>query len=319
MSDIKNEENCDDLNDSFDENKSRGGEYIEKRSSEQIRSDDQLYTDFVILRQKYLNGANPGMTVFDLFYIEAILCPEIAWKTHQNDPFVSTLVDLKRNQFFAYIREINQQCHDQQTTQPYKDHPFEYFVDCCEKKTVDEQVLKPFMDKYLAYLKKHLEEINPSFFPQTIPECLEFWIRIIPGYCKDVLGFDEQQFLSRISDEQWIDDIGMQNPPPVTYTLEQEQYRSFVRECFRDKQAFWKYMEEFGVSEEYCFGISHTSGFSSREESTRGTLLPRNKMDEDSHHHEVMEMKNIPTEYLDKLRVKVQEKYPYLWVENAPE
>ncbi len=303
---------------SFDEDQSRGGDYVETRTPEQIRADDQLYDDLRTLEAKYFDGNIPGMSVLEMSYIESILCPAASWKTYNHDPFVKILEKVTRDHFFAHVREINKEENYNKPTQPYQDNQFEYFVKCCCKKRVDKEVLSPFMAKYLAYLKDHLAEINPSFFPTTVPGWLEFFIRIIPGYCKDLLGFDEQQFLTRTSDDQWLADIGMQIPPPVTYSPEQEQYRLFVKNCFQDEKVFWNHMEEFGVSEENCFGITHISGFSRKDESKRGTLLPRNKMDEDSHSHEVMEMKNIPEECLGLLRTKVQEKYPYLWVENAP-
>lgn len=294
-------------------------EFVETISPEQIESDGKLYKDFAMLREKYMSD-NPyrGMTITELSFMTSLLCPEAAWRTYGINPFVQILSELLREKFFSHVREINKAENYDKPSQPYVVDMFEYFVKQCEKKKVEYQVLKPYMETYFTYLKSHMDEIKPSFFPTSIQGFLEFWIHIIPGFCRDVLGFDEQQFLTRTDDNQWLIVIGMQIPSPIVFTKEQQDYVSFVKECFSDKKAFWKYMDEFGVSEENCFGISHVSNFADSHQSTRGNLLKRDNMDDDSQSHEVMEMKNIPQEYLDLLRAKVQEKYPYLWVENAP-
>lgn len=280
---------------------------------------EKLYAEFRYLQDQYHGGTCSGMSVLEWSYERALLAPEIYMDSDCEDAFVFILQEIERKEFFAHVREINKPENYDKDMPPPEENIFKYFIKCCDDRKTNKEVLQPYMDKYSAFLWKHKNAVRPEFFPTTVPGFLDFWICVIPGYCRDILGIDEQKFLDRVDDEAWLQDIGMQIPPPAILNEAEQAFQTLTCEWLMDKnkKSFWTAMAEYGVNKDNCYGITHISNFTHLDEAKRGTLLPRNAMDAKCTAHVRMEMKHIPQEYLDMLRVEVQKKYLYLWVENA--
>jgi len=93
----------------------------------------------------------------------------------------------------------------------------------------------------------------PDFLHFSPSQWITHWIQVIPGMVKAHFGWDEQMFLNRTSDQEWLVSQGCANEPKKVLTDEEKLYHYWSLKKNRDEM--WTALQPFGITPENCWRL----------------------------------------------------------------
>lgn len=278
----------------------------QRRNRNKIYSKLKFGTSLLKRSGKYNNNHSVG----ELFDLYAIYTPTqyISTYRHPGDPPESP---------FIRCLEISVR----------KDTTFRNWVKTQEYKDCSRLPLNTWAKTMMDYL--YYNHTWMDFFNFTTEQWLTFWIQNIPGLVEKHFGWNEQDFLNRSSNQQWLIEHGAENKEPPPISNEEKLYQSWMK----NPEQEWNALSEFGITPENSYGIAMVcKGYLKKPSKIFYTVLmkaipgctvsetnpyPNYYFSDSEDQREYLKNRKplkLPPS-LDPLREKLKEKYPMLSIE----